>query len=89
MENRVICMLTVKINFRDLMKFNSMLTHVIIDALTNLPLSYELRSQVREKIITRLEKCPAEFLPLLVQFAVTRCDPNDLLQVILILKVAI
>lgn len=61
-----------------------MLTHVVIDALTNLPLSNELRSQVREKIITRLEKCPSEYLPLLVQFVVTRCESNDLPQVILL-----
>ncbi|KAL0275666.1 UNVERIFIED_CONTAM: hypothetical protein PYX00_003456 [Menopon gallinae] len=65
-----------------LLRDHSSHTRVIIDALTNLTLSSSLRSHVREKMLSRLDKCPQEYLPVLVQFIITRCESSELPQVV-------
>lgn len=78
-DNKVV---NIRLFYRELLRVNSTHTRVIIDALTNLTLSSQLRTHVREKMLSRLDKCPHEYLPVLVQFIITRCDTSELPQVI-------
>lgn len=53
------------------------LTNVVVDTVTNLKLSDVACSQVQAKVMSRLDKCPIEFLPSLVQFILSKCSEDE------------
>lgn len=66
-----------------MLKYDTLLTHVIVDSVTNLSLSQAVRSQIRTKLLNRLDKSSSEFLPSLVQFILNKCQIEELPQVYL------
>lgn len=64
-----------------MIKYESNLTNVIVDAVSNLFINKDVRFDLRSKILNRLGKCPMEALPSLVQFILDKCEEEELFQV--------
>lgn len=54
------------------------LTPIIINSLGSLSLSADLKTQVRENLLSRLTNFPPGFLPSLVHFIISRSEPQDM-----------
>ena len=73
--------LELLINCREMINCEGGLVNVIIDSVSNLNLKKNERTQVRNKLISRLDEYPSEGLPSLVRFILKKCDDEELFRV--------